>query len=481
MKKIALLSAVALGLAFTACDDTDIIDIPQNPAPVEFNVEDLTITAGEQLSEVLDLKALAENFQSIAVADVQVPNFPEDYEVSVVMQMSADQSFAKVCEVPAAVSNNQIVVSPEDLQEVYQSNISKSPKQRTVYARYAAYAVKDQSTVRLGNPDYYWGSSALNILPMPSNLVIEQNYYLLGTCNGWSVAEALPLTHSDKDVYDDPTFSIVVNITPAQAAEGWWWKIVPESTKATGNWVDGDNASFGVAENGSEELSGMLIGRTATADCGAGCLKVAGPYRLTINLEEGTYSFQFAVENLYTPGDANGWNQGNSQLLFTTDYANYMGFAYASSVGFKFSTQADWGGINYGDGGAEGKLSEDGGAGNLTVAETGLYWFNANLPSLEYTATKINTIGLIGDATPKGWDASTALTPSENGLVWTGTVTMAGTGEYKFRANDDWAVNLGGSADDLQPNASNIATPGAGTYTVTLDLRTLPYKVTFVK
>lgn len=158
-----------------------------------------------------------------------------------------------------------------------------------------------------------------------------------------------------------------------------------------------------------------------------------------------------------------------------------MGFAYASSVGFKFSTQADWGGINYGDGGAEGKLSEDGGAGNLTVAETGLYWFNANLPSLEYTATKINTIGLIGDATPKGWDASTALTPSENGLVWTGTVTMAGTGEYKFRANDDWAVNLGGSADDLQPNASNIATPGAGTYTVTLDLRTLPYKVTFVK
>lgn len=476
MKKIALLSAVALGLAFTACDDTEIIDIPQNPAPVEFKVDDLKLTATEQLSSVLDLEALNNSYANIKVADISLVNFPSDYELNVVMQMSADDTFSKICEVPASVVDNQIVVNPDDLQGVYVANISKGPKQRTVYARFAAYAVKDQAQVRLGNPDYYWGPFSLIVKPYPSALVIEQNYYLLGSINGWSVAEAVKLNHSDKDVYDDPVFSIVVNITAQQAADGWWWKIVPESTYVTGNWVDGDNTAFGVAENGSEELSGMLVGRTAAQDCGAGCLKVSGPYRLTINLEEGTYKFQFAVENLYTPGASNGWTQTSSQMLYTENYADYFGYAYLDGV-FKFTSQPNWDGINYGKGGADGTLSTDGGAGNLSVG-TGLFWLHANLAELTYSATEVTTIGVIGDATPKGWDASTALTPSENGLVWSGDIAFAGGGEFKFRANDNWDINLGGSVNDLKQGGSNLATPGAGTYNVVLDLRTLPYKVT---
>ena len=472
MKTIALLSAVALGLAFTACDDTEIIDIPQNPAPVEFNVDDLKLTATEQLSSVLDLEALNNSYANIKVADISLVNFPSDYELNVVMQMSADDTFSKICEVPASVVDNQIVVNPDDLQGVYVANISKGPKQRTVYARFAAYAVKDQAQVRLGNPDYYWGPFSLIVKPYPSSLVIEQNYYLLGTINGWSVAQAIKLNHSDKDVYDDPVFSIKVDISAADAASGWWWKIVPESTYATGNWVDADNAAFGVAENGDEALSGMLVGRTAAEDCGAGCLKVQGPYLLTINLEEGTYKFEMAIDNLYTPGDSNNWSQAASQMLFTKDYANYYGYANLNSI-FKFTSAPNWDGINYGNAG-EGVLSTDGGAGNLTVAEPGLYWLHVNLAALTYEATLVKTIGLIGDATPNGWGASTALTPSADNLVWTGEVTF-GAGEFKFRANNEWTINLGGSMDDLQQDGGNLASPGAGTYKVTLDLSTLPY------
>ena len=478
MKKIALLSAVALGLAFTACDDTEIIDIPQNPAPVEFKVDDLKLTATEQLSSVLDLEALNNSYANIKVADISLVNFPSDYELNVVMQMSADDTFSKICEVPASVVDNQIVVNPDDLQGVYVANISKGPKQRTVYARFAAYAVKDQAQVRLGNPDYYWGPFSLIVKPYPSSLVIEQNYYLLGTINGWSVAQAIKLNHSDKDVYDDPVFSIKVDISAADAASGWWWKIVPESTYATGNWVDADNAAFGVAENGDEALSGMLVGRTATEDCGAGCLKVQGPYLLTINLEEGTYKFEMAIDNLYTPGDSNNWSHAASQLLFTKDYANYYGYANLNGI-FKFTSAPNWDGINYGNAG-EGVLSTDGGAGNLTVAEPGLYWLHVNLAALTYEATLVKTIGLIGDATPNGWGASTALTPSADNLVWTGEVTF-GAGEFKFRANNDWAINLGGSMDDLQQDGGNLASPGAGTYAVTLDLSKLPYTCTMVK
>ena len=87
---------------------------------------------------------------------------------------------------------------------------------------------------------------------------------------------------------------------------------------------------------------------------------------------------------------------------------------------------------------------------------------------------------MIGDATPGGWEASPALTPDENNLVWKGTVTFGG-GEFKFRANDGWDINLGGSISDLSQGGDNIASPGAGTYEVTLNLSSLPYSCTLVK
>ena len=55
-----------------------------------------------------------------------------------------------------------------------------------------------------------------------------------------------------------------------------------------------------------------------------------------------------------------------------------------------------------------------------------------------------------------------------------GEVTF-GAGEFKFRANNEWTINLGGSMDDLQQDGGNLASPGAGTYKVILDLSTLPY------
>lgn len=72
---------------------------------------------------------------------------------------------------------------------------------------------------------------------------------------------------------------------------GWWWKVVPESTFRNGNWVDADNAAYGVVENGDGAAEGSLVGRTAKNDVGAGCLKMSGDLLLTINLEDGTYSF----------------------------------------------------------------------------------------------------------------------------------------------------------------------------------------------
>lgn len=488
MKKIAYfgLSAV-FALGFVSCDDYEEPNPPAQSNDQEsiLKTEDVVVTNALG-TDVYDLSQLNADGTSIHVATITTSELPDAYSFEPVVEISSN-SFNRVGVVAATVErsaetpdNYEVYVAAADLQTAYYSNISKGPKEKQIEARIQLKTVVDSQVAYVGGASNYYGPFSLTVLPYPSDLVIESNYYLLGTINGWSVAEAVKFNHSDADPYDDPVFTIKVDISAAEAADGWWWKIVPESTYVTGNWVDAANGSYGVAENGSPELSGLLVARTDTEDCGAGCIANEGQWLLTINLEEGTYEFTSAVDNLWTPGDANGWSHAASQMLYTDDYANYYGYAVLSPNGFKFSVAPDWDHTSYGNGGSDGVLSADPGAGNLSVSALGLYWCSVNTASLTYSVTEITTIGVIGDATPAGWDASTALTPSSDYLTWTGTVTF-GSGEFKFRANDGWDINLGDSLDDLKQNGSNIASPGEGQYQVTLNLGSLPYTATLVK
>ena len=53
--------------------------------------------------------------------------------------------------------------------------------------------------------------------------------------------------------------------------------------------------------------------------------------------------------------------------------------------------------------------------------------------------------------------------------VFIATIDLT-AGEIKFRANDDWGYNFGGSLTDLSSdNAPNIPIAEAGNYKITLD------------
>lgn len=432
----------ALAMVFTACEDYEPAQPQSNPQEPIMSAEGITVAPVAETPS-FDLKALVDAEQQAAVLNViEVKDMPSVGELTFVMQLSKSEDFASVKEVATSVVNNQVCVNPADWQAAYLNVVGKNPKTQDVYVRFAAYVVNGTSSVRIGNPNLYYGAHKVSVTPFPAAVTIEESYSLV--ING---GETIAFNHTG-DVYDNPVFSIKVDF--AEAAE---WA------------VKGAELTYAPVA-GEEDNAGTLV-----AGEGWGAMPV-GPWVLSINMETLTYSFASAFDNLWTPGDANGWNHGGSQMLFTTDYANYFGFANLSPSGFKFTSAADWNHINYGAAG-EGKLSTDGGAGNLTVAEKGLYWCDVNIAALTWNATKIETIGVIGSF--NGWAESLPLT-SEDGLFWTATITLNEGDEYKFRCNNDWAINLGGVDEyNLVPNGANLKAPAAGTYTITLDLSVVPY------
>ncbi len=79
--------------------------------------------------------------------------------------------------------------------------------------------------------------------------------------------------------------------------------------------------------------------------------------------------------------------------------------------------------------------------------------------------------GVIGNGSPQGnWDADIDMV-AEGFAAGVTTYTLTGdftVEEWKFRAGDDWAYNLGGSLDALVVDGGNFTFAEAGNYTVTL-------------
>jgi hypothetical protein len=188
--------------------------------------------------------------------------------------------------------------------------------------------------------------------------------------------------------------------------------------------------------------------------------------------------------SLYVPGAYQNWDPPSAPTLNPVAgkaglYEGYVNIAGSGLQYFKYTSAPDWNHINYGDGG-NGTFSTDGNAAGLSVANGGYYELTANLTNNTWTATP-TTWGIIGDATPGGWNADTQMSYDAVNQVWTVTANMIQAGSFKFRANNAWNIDFGidGSgniqyADNpffpYNPNLNNLTVPADGNYTITLDL-----------
>ncbi len=477
MKYPILFGLAALAIGFTACDDIeDSNSTPQsNPQLDMVSADNVSLTQGPAAASTIDLTALNAADASIDIAKVtEASDWPEGFVADVpYMQFSKTEDFKTFATIEATMgAEGSVLVEPDAWEEAYKELVGKSPLAAPVYVRFPIVAVNGNQKIRMGGEDYYYGNFGVTVKPFDvfNGQIIEDSYYLITNVDNWDITKAQKFTHSDKDVYDDPVFTLVADVNGA----GFEWAIIPATTFDAGTL----GIAYGVSDQ--NEAAGTLVETPAGTAITYGLINEAGPHMMTINMLDLTYESKLAYQQLYTPGNSNNWNFGASQKLTTTDFANYTGYVHLNGE-FKLTSDMDWNHGNWGAGQGEGNLASNSQNNLQLPAEgDGLYWMSVNILELKYTTTYISTIGLIGDATPAGWDASTALTPSADFLTWTGTMALK-NGQFKFRANDGWDINLGGSISDLQQNGENISFTDEGTYVVTLDLSAIPYTATFTK
>lgn len=505
MNKLYIYGLTVLALGFAACDEIEEgTGLPQtNPQLPTVTSTSVSAQAGPSAGSLISLDAYNNDGKMVEIAKVAGgEDWPEGFTAYVpTIQISKTEDFAEYQTIEADTDAEGLVtISPDAWEAAYREMYGKNPVATESYVRFPIWAVKGLQKVRLGSIDTYYGNFGVEVKPFDlyNGRIVEEEYYLLTSEMNWDLAKAIPLNRNNPnvDVYADGGFTspaVFVN------GAGFEWMIVPASAKDAGV-LTGEYASFGLAEANDTKAEGSLVANVEGSEATPGLINPdkPTPYIFKVNMETLTYKVQTAYENLYTPGESNGWNQGSSQMLYTNDYNYYMGYAHLSG-GFKFSTAPNWKDVNYGFGGdaeKEEKSDENGvvkyfeysgrlntaeDAGNITVNEDALYWCTANLGELTYNLTEVVSMGIIGDATPGSWDSETTMTASADLLTWSVIADLV-EGELKFRANNGWGINLGGdSFDDLKQDGANLQVTEAGKYLIVLDLSALPYSATLTK
>ena len=346
-----------------------------------------------------------------------------------------------------------------DLVNFITNKYGKRPTKRDIDATLDAWQSNGSTAVKMAT------SETFQVKAIPEAPVIEEGYYLVGDMfttddvNGWTKGVAKAFNHSDKDVYEDPVFTVSFETTKADQ----YWKIIPKKN------IDADDLRapgvVGPKVDGDDSMTGALT----NGDAKAGKIAKAGKYKLTINMMDYSYTLEEVNYDpfIYFIGSTDGWKSNDQKLALVDDakgvYTGYVYLADPNNAGFEFKFQRAPG--NWDTAIGAGTFVSFAGAaigvdnGNLGVnAGEGVYYMDVNLSEGTITATKVETMGMIGGFNEWAGDAPMTWNPEEYCFEATNVgVTADG---WKFRVNGGWAVNLGGSLNNLTAGGDNLTVAG---------------------
>ena len=346
---------------------------------------------------------------------------------------------------------NNVQVSASELEKI----VCEQNKSRASVAR--DLNVETQVSINLASGDAVSittkGETTGKFTPTATPQLDEKGYYMLGQVNGneWDAKSPVWMNKISDGVYQ---------LKVTTTADKNWFKFYAGSNFVSNDWDSINKGALGCKENGSEDTFGyILYNGDSWGELQTPVIPGAGTWIVTLDMNNLTYTVGKPV--LYMAGDANGWNQ--IDVLNGDDGVHFTGYMYLNQNGFKFCTQPNWDGTNYG---ADFDTAPD--AGNIVITEeAGFYQVDVNLSEKTYTLTPF-TIGIIGNATPKGWDGDTDMTYNPKERCWELKDVTLTDGEMKFRHTNDWSLSWGGELDNLTTqNGPNIVV-AAGTYDIKL-------------
>ncbi len=299
------------------------------------------------------------------------------------------------------------------------------------------------------------GELKQNETPIPTPEIDRNGYYILGDIEnvGWTPSKGLMMEDKGNGIY-------TATITTTND-ENWFKFYGATGFSTDDNWDLVNKYQYGCQVNGDAATFNMLEWKDVKTPTIAG----AGTWIVTLDMINCTYTISKPI--LYMAGDANGWAQ--IDYLASVDGSSFTGFMYLNQNGFKFCSEPNWDGTNYG-----ATFFSKEGDNIMMTEEAGYYKVDVDLSAKTYTLTPITTIGVIGDATEGGWDSDQDMTyipynseTKEPGYWEIKDINLT-AGAIKFRANDAWDISWGGDINSLTTNNGGNITVEAGTYDIKL-------------
>ena len=355
---------------------------------------------------------------------------------------------------------NSVQVSASELEKL----VCDQNKSRASVAR--DLKVETQVSINLASGDAVSfttkGKTTGKFTPTATPPLDEKGYYMLGQVNGneWDAKSPVWMTKMSDGVYQ-------LKVTTEKDKN--YFKFYEGSKwDESGNWDVINKGVMGCEKDGCEDASGTIY-YTGDSWGTPQSMVIAGAGTWIVTLDMNNLSYSVGKPVLYMKGDANGWD--GYDYLSGEDGVKFTGFMYLNQNGFKFTTAPDWSGTGYG---ANFDTAPD--AANIVITEpAGYYQVDVDLSEKTYTLTPITSIGIIGSASPNGWDSDVDMTyvpynkdtKEVNGYWEVKNITLS-AGEIKFRVNDGWDISWGGELDHLTTKNGGNITVEAGTYDIKL-------------
>lgn len=314
---------------------------------------------------------------------------------------------------------------------------------------------------------------------------LDGSSYVLDPLNASNEATTLVWNHADYSVRTEVNYEVQVALAGADFAD---FEVGGTTTNRFVTWtVEALNTVM--LNLGAMPFEATDIDVRIKASLGSNADLVSYSNVITLRVTPYTTDLPkiYVVGNfLNSSGYGSDWTPANAVPIAASDFGktDFEGYVYMNGTSneYKFlPTNSSFDG-DYGDDGSFSGVLVQTGESNCQVTGAGYYYVKANTG--EVTANNPNGLkysiapaswAVTGGATPNGWPDPALdhdLTYNPTTKKWSIVLALS-AGEFKFRANNGWDLNLGNDANDdgsMDYGGPNLTVAAAGTYLIELNL-----------